>query len=192
MKRLRSIAWNGLAATSALLCVATILLWVRSYWIADGFGFGAGRHIGSQQGRLWIETLIDVEHAYTWRPGFYAFHLTSEDAIDELDFTSKPDRGGAVWGFGCVVGTHHVRSHDPAPGMDGLWDLAPVNIVFVPAWALVVLTMALPLKVLLPLWRPPSRHASGHCASCGYDLRATPNRCPECATVPPAKPTGTA
>jgi predicted Zn-ribbon and HTH transcriptional regulator len=53
--------------------------------------------------------------------------------------------------------------------------------------------MAVPMVVLLAVaWylrasdrRRFLRHFRGKCAKCGYDLRATPDRCPECGAVPP-------
>jgi hypothetical protein len=58
--------------------------------------------------------------------------------------------------------------------------------VVVPYWALFGTTATLPLAWG---WRWRKRRrlvACGHCVTCGYDLRATPDRCPECGAVPAA------
>jgi hypothetical protein len=54
---------------------------------------------------------------------------------------------------------------------------------FVRLWPLAVLTAVLPA---LRAWRAVKRRRAtgpGKCRRCGYDLRATPDRCPECGTA---------
>ena len=57
------------------------------------------------------------------------------------------------------------------------------NQVRVAHWLLFCITAILP-AIRLNAWnRRRIRHKNGYCAGCGYDLRATPDHCPECGTV---------
>jgi hypothetical protein len=61
-----------------------------------------------------------------------------------------------------------------------------------PYWALFLVFAILPFlwAASWPLRAVRARRLlihSGKCPHCGYDLRATPDRCPECGTIP-AKP----
>jgi hypothetical protein len=60
-----------------------------------------------------------------------------------------------------------------------------------PCWSLGVLTAVLPALAIASGVRRRSRRgrAAGTCRICGYDLRGTPERCPECGAVPAQAPT---
>src|SRR5688572_24099284 len=55
--------------------------------------------------------------------------------------------------------------------------------IMAPLWALVLAFSVIPAaKVFLAL-KIRRRRRAGLCRACGYDLRASPERCPECGTV---------
>jgi len=55
--------------------------------------------------------------------------------------------------------------------------------VFVPDWSLVIVFLLLPMWAARGFFRRATREGSGLCERCGYDLRATPDQCPECGTI---------
>ncbi|HQY89020.1 MAG TPA: hypothetical protein PK402_10195, partial [Tepidisphaeraceae bacterium] len=104
---------------------------------------------------------------------------------------SEMDAGwyGSFWPFGeSSPSNFYVSNADPKTmlgfGFDH-WSTSPrikLWAIVAPFWSLATLTAILPLIVIHRKIR--SRHRDPFaCPTCGYDLRATPDRCPECGAV---------
>jgi hypothetical protein len=52
--------------------------------------------------------------------------------------------------------------------------------IWLPHWFLALLFAVLPAVRVRAMIRNRRRFGAGLCPACGYDLRATPGRCPEC------------
>jgi hypothetical protein len=110
--------------------------------------------------------------------------------------------GSACIGFGTVrVGGHELTSNVGAlewsvgydciavsqwsgPGLSVTHWKSGGRALAINAWLLALAFSLLPLA----RWRSQrDQPRVGYCGACGYDLRATPGRCPECGTSVAAK-----
>ncbi len=100
--------------------------------------------------------------------------------------------GQGKWGY--VVGEANGTFLDNGPlgfsvddsysGIPKKGDLRVVGLT-IPFWACMAVSAILPAYSLLKTRGRQRRRKLGLCALCGYDLRATSYRCPECGTVTP-------
>jgi len=109
MRRAGWVAWNVLTALSLLLCLATMALWLRSYWVRDTVSFGwAGGNCHYAQsilGRLHV--LTSLGGGYEGGTTYDADRL-SPDAIWSGGVSGYPPE--AHWRLGFIWQTYD-RSH---------------------------------------------------------------------------------
>lgn len=60
----------------------------------------------------------------------------------------------------------------------------------IPYWSLVLLSLLSPACIMIARGCGRLRDSRAGCSICGYDLRATPERCPECGTLQKRRASG--
>jgi hypothetical protein len=175
------------AAASLLLCVATVALWVRSYWRAEELSYGKfddqtyqALEFRCVMGEFQVASVTyaipqDVKAiGKSWsvhsRPARAEHKLRSDQNEDGMTVSSS----GWFFGFGYLSQT--------APFLAGY----SLRAVAIPAWSLALFFTVAPALRLRAIRHGSRRRRVGECMGCGYDLRATPDRCPECGAAPAA------
>jgi hypothetical protein len=177
MSAVKCRVFNVLAAVSLLLCVATVLLWVRSQFaydlvfrnIRDGAA-GDLRMLDARCSQGLAELTVTTIHS----PNGYRTNIAPLGRAQwGHSSTAVPIRDGPTWYWFY----HPVRSTFLlAPGVTGWSEQWSVGCRL---WPVAVVLAVAPLVRML--WH--RSFEPGRCPTCGYDMRATPERCPECGTV---------
>ena len=188
-----------LAAALALLTLVLVVAWVESYWHQRGLevtrldvttGLRSTRHwyvISDCGGVLAIRS---VDEIYTSLPQKYYPHSLPRSRSWSWDWRRYPSAGypGDMIRSATATGERgvwvwHGFALYSRLFQDNLYAIPSetrVTQVVFPYWAAALLTGVFPLAWL---WRTRRHIPPGHCHTCGYDMRATPTRCPECGAA---------
>ena len=183
--------FNLLSAVSLVLGVATCMLWVRSYWAGDAWSINLpqfGRPLADEtldvvSGRGGIRVSFQRRARWEFRvmkPTRTAMPAATISYRHLVPFYPYALNAAIFQRLGCELSSH---SEPMEPTSVGEAIVREVNVVM--PCPLVAATAG----VMPCLWwrrrqkTLASRRQSGFCPTCGYDLRTSPGRCPECGTV---------
>lgn len=202
----RGLARGLIFASLALLLAGTSAAWAFSYvslyeaeqftaaW--DGVGGGGAsrwRHVRktlySNRGELSVHVSVDqygTGGPWLLLPG----NLSVRPGPPRRDlFRPRPVSGVRIDRLGLFLMHEELTSPGQPATTSSLVLLPRLHtewVAAVPYWSLTALAAVLPGNRLIRQmrdYRQRRRARHGLCRRCGYDLRATPNRCPECGAA---------
>jgi hypothetical protein len=202
VKRFRRFILNAATVLSLLMCAGVVGLWVRSYWRTDRlswsrdsppevFAGGAVSRLVAERGRIAFVQNLNVECVWfmPMTPGFTSSPgpalASASVARGLIDWPARCwfPPGGEVRTADVHRFAGFERGHYTVVEPYNLYLLAE-DVWAVPLPFVAAVFALLPALRLRASVRGRRRWRIGHCPHCGYDLRATPDRCPECGVVP--------
>jgi hypothetical protein len=180
MRRLARHLFTLCATVSLVLCVAACVLWVWSYGAPRDFVV-AGHYLISSKGQLEVDTRL--ARAKSRRANLQWQQASREAAVlvERAARATSPEDRAASERWAADAARRLANLSPPPP---------PVSLVRelrVSYAALLTATLAPPsgwamVAILIRSQTRRRRQGAGLCVRCGYDLRASPDRCPECGT----------
>jgi hypothetical protein len=191
---------RGLVTLSFLLALALAALWVRSYWVFDGLE----RSLPHRDDVFHSNWGVLAWHTVRRPDGFKHVPTAAGDgkwihgqwtagAGLPIRFPADPGirRNWRFAGFGYIAsdgGETTIPGQLQMGGQPSFSTMShitywPSRRIEVPHAAFVVVLMVAPVLALrgaMRRRRARRRQRAGQCVACGYDLRATVERCPEC------------
>ncbi|HYE20877.1 MAG TPA: hypothetical protein VEA69_20695 [Tepidisphaeraceae bacterium] len=204
LRRVSRYLLDGLTVLSLLLAVATVTMCVRSYFVAERFshatpppklpGVAYFKGIEFRRGGIVLfrshfgdpGSETDVTPAENWGEGWSHKVYDYDRHPDRYSYPwigpTTPRLGGEYELEWSAAGFQVFHSHRSGAAYWG--NLADLQRLTVPCWAAAALFLALPGVRAIRWARRRRRVDASLCPACGYDLRATPDRCPECGRAP--------
>jgi hypothetical protein len=158
---------NLLALLSLVLCTATIVLWVTSLRSGKYFGLCHPIGISAMSGQVECSYFPSLGSMGRW-----SIWTGSSVGVARIAAVNSRHRQRAWW-FGL----------DWDPNADSRSGLGKPHIIL-SDWFICLVTM-IPAVLWLLQNRRDGRITARRCHQCGYDLRASSDRCPECGTAIP-------
>jgi hypothetical protein len=167
-----------LPAILLLAIGTTTWLWYRSYRTIDELMFPVGAHhheVASYRGGVQYGIVRDCTSDWDQLRRILVGHIRYDPANDYWG-APDPQDGKRTSRMGFAIQTGVTTGPETKAGPN-TW---PYFMLRVPYWfMLTMLLMPLLMTVRRPL-RKWIRDRNGQCLACGYDLRASPAKCPEC------------
>ncbi len=162
MPNRRTFLRGAALLTFGLIALLSTLIWVRSLFVVDLIRI---RHSWLPLGS--INVWLNVHRfEVAFGANFTGDFVHDKTPSDQVKTTAQEETRGLL-GFRVPVAN---------PRYFYRW-------ITIPYWAGVLFPGVFCLMAVRAQWCDCQRHRRGLCQKCGYDLRATPDRCPECGTV---------